>query len=277
MTILRVEKSNPAYSPACLDYLTLYSSHLGGRHDISVYGAHEQGQPLPIVVLMHGVYRNHWVWKSLGGVDLVYEKLRQQGLGAFILVMPSDGGFMDGSGYLPLVDGDYERWIMDDVVTGVKQHCAGADACSKVYLSGLSMGGYGALRLGAKYAKQVAGISAHSSIITLPDFDLFVDIQNQAALSANLDQYHGEILPWLNENQGFLPPLRFDCGTDDSLYASNVAFANDLTTRGIEHQFEALTGAHSWDYWHNNVERSLRFFHQLHYANKPLVEPNFPV
>jgi S-formylglutathione hydrolase FrmB len=39
----------------------------------------------------------------------------------------------------------------------------------KVAIAGLSMGGYGALRLGAKYAPNFSAISAHSAITELQD------------------------------------------------------------------------------------------------------------
>jgi putative tributyrin esterase len=44
----------------------------------------------------------------------------------------------------------------------------------RFYLAGLSMGGFGAVRLGMKYAEGVAGVSAYSAVTRLEDLEAFV-------------------------------------------------------------------------------------------------------
>ncbi|WP_448248386.1 alpha/beta hydrolase [Thalassotalea agariperforans] len=262
MAVLRLEKSNPDYSRKNTTTFTIHSSYLQSRHDVSVYHQSSDNKDIPIVVLLHGVYGSHWVWMDLGGVHLVYEQLRAQGLSEFILVMPSDGGLWDGSGYLPLNEhGNYDGWIVDDVINTVKANIDQASENSPVYISGLSMGGYGALRLGVKYPDIFSGISAHSSVTSLADLQQFIenpvdDYQCQDEQEANLSY-------WLTKNSHTLPPIRFDCGTDDTLYQSNLSLVNTMTELAIPHDFEALAGAHEWPYWHKNVAKTLQFFHQL--------------
>jgi S-formylglutathione hydrolase FrmB len=212
------------------------------------------------VILLHGVYGSHRVWTQLGGAHIVYDKLRKQGLNEFVIVMPSDGGHKEGSGYLPLQDANYEKWIVEDVITTIQTHMPQCSINSKVYISGLSMGGYGALRLGAKYPHLFAGISAHSSITKLDDFTHFVDEDTLQSLHQHRDKYEADVYKGITANQDLLPPFRFDCGKSDVLYESNIALVNKLQSLGISYQFDTFRGEHEWGYWHKHLEDTLQFF-----------------
>ncbi|XQW83423.1 alpha/beta hydrolase [Thalassotalea piscium] len=267
MAILRVEKSNVNYSPINTTTLTLHSTHINRRQDISVYHSGKLSPHTPIVLLLHGVYGSNWVWMQLGGVHEVYEQLKKEGLNDFVLVMPSDGGLWDGSAYLPLSShGNYEAWIMEDVINGVIENIEGISHESNVYITGLSMGGYGALRLGAKYPDKFKGISAHSSVTSLDDLQQFIDkpIEDYQCEF----QYESDISFWLEKNQAQLPLIRFDCGSKDSLYKSNLALCSTLDKFGINYQFDALEGGHEWSYWHNNISKTLLFFNKIENAIK---------
>ncbi|GLS83709.1 alpha/beta hydrolase [Paraferrimonas haliotis] len=257
MSILRLEVSNPDYSPANTQTITVHSSHLTRRHDITVYNAQSQAKNLAVVVLLHGVYGNHWVWMQMGGVHQVYERLRQQGLQEFVLVMPSDGGYMDGSAYLDLAEaGNYQQWIMEDVFAAVQQSVTAVSERSRWYISGLSMGGFGALLLGCQFSQRFSGISAHSSITNPSQLSQFVDYP----LHCYPQLEKAEHLPQYWAVKGNIPPLRFDCGADDPLLLANIELHQILTQAGVDHEFEQLSGGHEWPYWHKNVEKSFRFF-----------------
>ncbi|WP_143873663.1 alpha/beta hydrolase [Catenovulum sediminis] len=263
MSILRLEVSNPKFTPDNTQIVTIHSSHLNRRHDVSYYNTHARGNDLPIIVLLHGVYGNHWVWLNLGGVDLAYKKVKAEfGIQDFILVMPSDGGLFDGSGYLPTHNhGDYESWIVDDVIEASIQTLEQVTEQSRVYISGLSMGGYGALRLGAKYPDKFSAISAHSSITELADLKYFVDTDLTAYQCTNNDE--SNLLYWMEKQQTKLPPLRLDCGLDDELYQSNLKLIDKMNAAKIPHQFEVFEGGHSWEYWHVHVQKTFRFFNEI--------------
>jgi putative tributyrin esterase len=256
----RIELSNSLYTAENFATITVFSSHLKGRGDISVYRQPSRNKHVPIIVLLHGVYGSHWVWSQLGGVHQVYQAMREAGLSEFVLVMPADGSHKEGSGYLPLQDADYEAWIVDDVINAVIETQDMCSIKSNVYITGLSMGGYGALCLGAKHPKVFAGISAHSSITTLDDFNHFVDDTTLIPLKNTTDKYQGDAFATVIANQATLPPLRFDCGKDDVLFNANSILANRMNAAGIHHTFEVFAGTHSWDYWHLHIAKSIQFF-----------------
>ncbi|MBD1390987.1 alpha/beta fold hydrolase [Neiella sp. HB171785] len=262
MAIQRLEVSDTAYSEANVSTITVNSSHIQGRCDISIYNSVASGKTdVPIVVLLHGVYGSHWVWMRLGGVHQVYQQLKAQGLGDFVLVMPSDGGLWEGSAYLPLPQGNFERWIVDDVIDTAVEHCQCVTTNSRVYLTGLSMGGYGTLRLGAKYPERFAGLSAHSSVTSLADLQQFVEypVSDYQCADAN----EADLLHWFSRNRAKVAPLRMDCGEEDSLFASNMELSKHLSELNIEHEFSVYSGGHEWPYWNRHIATTLRFFNQL--------------
>jgi len=173
-----------------------------------------------------------------------------------MIAMPSDGLWGDGSGYVPHAQADYEKWIVDDIPRCLRELFPQLHP-QKFLLAGLSMGGYGALRLGMKYASQVQGISAHSSITKAEQLSQFIPYPARAF------QYAGDVdtdlLHWAKVNRDMLPPIRFDCGTEDSLLEPNRALDRALTELHVPHVYEEFRGGHDWQYWTQHVRRTLAF------------------
>lgn len=263
MTIQQIERSDPVLTEKNLTLLTVHASSLKGRGNVSVYNTDSTKKDIPVVILLHGVYGNNWVWMHLGGVHRVYEQLRaEQKINDMLLVMPEDGSYYCGSGYLPLTNGlNAENWIVDDLLKSLRNSFDNVTEKSNIYLAGLSMGGYGALRLGAKYPELFAGISAHSSITQLSEMSSFVN--EPLSIYQCSDNNESNIMYWMKKNKTQLPPLRFDCGIDDKLYAGNVAFHKQLEMESIKHQFNTYNGGHEWSYWNEHVATSLKMFSDI--------------
>jgi putative tributyrin esterase len=254
-----VELSDPRFERDGLRFVTVKSAALGRRADVSVYVPPGGTDPLPLVVLLHGVNGSHWSWALHGGVHLTAARLIETGeVPPMAIAMPSDGLWGDGTGYVTHHDADYERWIVDEAPAAAALADERVSDQSPVFLAGMSMGGFGALRLGAKYAARFAGISAHSAVTTLARLRESIDEP-----LADLDSFgtpDGTALHWLEAHRARLPPLRFDCGTGDGLLAGNRALHAALDARGVEHVYEEFPGGHDWPYWKLHVADSLRFF-----------------
>lgn len=181
---------------------------------------------------------------------------RDKAIGDLAVAMPSDGMRGDGSAYVPHQDLDAESWIIDDVPACV-QEIQPSVRLGRIYLAGQSMGGYGALRLGAKYANRVAGISAHSPVTGLVDLSPYV--QEPLTEYERAGKRDTDVLYWMRRNRDTLPPLRFDCGTSDPLLTSSRALHAALKRERIAHSYEELPGGHDWLYWQENISRTLTF------------------
>lgn len=221
---------------------------------------HER-EPLPLLILLHGVYGSHWNWWALGGLSGIADEMLAAGeMLPFAIAMPSDGLWGDGTGYVPHREFNAEAWIVEDVPECIGELLPKVRA-EKFYLAGLSMGGYGALRLGMKYAQKVKGISAHSGVTRVEDLERFVADPLEAYLASGSE--NTDIAHWAKVNRTVLPPIRFDCGLEDSLLASNQVLHRILLEREIPHTYEENEGGHTWAYWQTHVRSTLRFVSEI--------------
>ncbi len=243
-----------------LDFYTIKSDHLQGRGDVLVYRSQQADlESLPLVILLHGVYGSHWVWALKAQVHKTLQKMVDEGsLRPMILALPSDGLFEDGSAYLAHKKRNFEKWIVEDVITLVAEKVEPFElGSSPVFIAGLSMGGYGALRLGAKYPKIFNAFSGHSSITKYDEMGHF--IQDMGKLNEQV-RFKEDVLQVILENRDSLRPFRFDCGTDDPLISGNRALHQELQDLKISHVYEEFGGGHEWEYWTEQVKKSLLFF-----------------
>ena len=261
MRFRTIELSNPRFEHSNLRQLTFKSPALKGRGDVTLFvpPACANSVNLPLVLLLHGVYGSHWSWALSGGAHVTALKMISAGaIKPMVLAMPSDGLWGDGSGYVRHDHADYDSWIIDDVPAGIAEAIPQVSAASPLFISGLSMGGYGALRLGGKHASRVRGISAHSSITHFSQLKQFVEEPLERYGQLNAEEHAA--LYWLLNNRASLPPLRFDCGRDDPLIEPNRALHRDLLEQGVAHTYQEFAGGHSWEYWEEHLKDTLQFF-----------------
>lgn len=243
-----------------LVFTTVKSSHLKGRGDTTLYipANVDPGQKVPVVILLHGVYCSHWGWALKGRAHVSLQQMIDDGeIPPMILAMPSDGLWGDGSGYFAHNGRDFEKWIVEDIPILVQEATEnGIDAPH--FIAGLSMGGYGAMRLGAAHPDRFKAFSGHSSVTDYEDLRQFVE---EPANSYGVDKVDGpSTLNTILENRERLVPFRFDCGVDDILIDANRKLAEQLEQAGLDFVYEEFPGAHEWPYWEEHVRKSYKFF-----------------
>jgi len=255
-----LELSDPRFERDGLRVITVGSRALGRRADICFWAppAGTSRATLPLLILLHGAGGSAWSWPLNGAAHLTAAGLVEaEEIAPVALAMPSDGLWGLGSGYVPHSDADFERWIVEEVPAAAALADDRVTGASPLTIAGLSMGGFGALRLGAKYPDRFRGISAHSAVTTLGR--LAEATGDRLDALPHFGRPEGTALHWLEVNAARLPPLRLDCGTDDPLLPGNRALHAALDARGIEHQYEEFAGGHDWLYWRLHLTDSLRF------------------
>lgn len=250
--------STPRYEADGLRCVTVKSAALQGRGDLTVWRP-DDAQPAALIILLHGVYSSHWGWALQGGAHRTAARMVTAGeIPPVVLAMPSDGLRGDGSGYVRHADGiDYERWIVRDVPAAARAAVPALASDAPMFIAGLSMGGFGALRIGAKHHDLFHGISGHSSITHISQMTQFLEEDYRAFGAADDD---ASVLDAIIAAGDALPPLRFDCGTSDQLIEENRALHRALRARGITHVYEEFPGTHEWAYWEAHVADTFRFF-----------------
>ena len=131
-------------------------------------------------------------------------------------------------------------------------------------IGGLSMGGYGAVKLALKNPNLFCSANSHSGAVAFGHSKL----DGKDAFSTEFRRVFGEN-PVDGPNDCFslahridrsmAPALRIDCGTEDFLIQSNRDFHAHLEKEGIAHEYQEFPGSHEWGYWDKHVQEALAF------------------
>ena len=258
-TFRTVELSDRAFEHEGLRLATVKSAALGRRADCCFWAPANAERIDTLLILLHGVYGSAWSWALKAGVHRTAQVMVDRGeMRPLAIAMPSDTLHGDGSGYLSSAHSDIERWIVDEVPALAQLAVPALHTAPRLSIAGLSMGGYGALRLGAKYANRFTAISAHSAITDIAEMASFVE-EPLETFTATAPLHELSPFYWLLQHCAELPPLRFDCGTADCLIEGNRTLHRALLAANIPHVYEEFTGGHEWPYWAEHVAATLRF------------------
>jgi S-formylglutathione hydrolase FrmB len=254
------EISDPRFEAEGLRWVTVKSSALHQRVDMTLFvtSLAASSRDLPVVTLLHGVYGSHWAWALKGAAHRTAARLISEGqIPPLVLAMPSDGLWGDGSGYLEHSTQNFERWIVEEVPAAVRQAVPAVSESSPWFISGLSMGGFGALRLGAKYPEKFRAVGGHSPITRFEQHSWFVEEKLELYKCPAEDQ---SVFETMLRNRDRLPPFRFDCGTKDPLLQLSRDLSEQMNKAGIVHEYAEFPGGHEWPYWETRLPEMLRFF-----------------
>lgn len=213
----------------------------------------------PVMYLLHGLSDDHTIWCRRTRIEWYVREL------PLAVVMPDGGrGF-----YCDAVNGPaHESHIIKDVIGFVDTHFNTLAERSGRVIGGLSMGGYGALKLALKFPDMFCSVVSHSGGLAAGHKPLSEVFDAEPQFAAELRLIYGENSTggkddlWaIAERAGRdnLPAIRMDCGLDDFLLEDNRAFRQHLSKLGILHEYEEFPGEHHWDFWDTHVQAAIKF------------------
>jgi len=118
----------------------------------------DKTKKFPVLYYLHGLGDSEQSLLNLGGWDMIEELRRQGKVGDFIVLAPAGGhGF-----FLNSSDGKvrYEDFLMKEFMPQLEKKYRAEGTRAMRGITGISMGGYGALRLAFKYPNQFQAVSA---------------------------------------------------------------------------------------------------------------------
>ena len=165
---------------------------------------YDGGTSYPTLYLLHGYGSDYRFWQSVEDIKDILDYMITKGeIVPMIVVMPNGYNDFAGSFYTNSIDsaypafGQFEDYIINDVIRFVDS--AYATDTTKRAIAGISMGGYGAMKLGAKYPELFKVVAGFSGVY---DFDLFLAQDSVTGMSM-VDMV-------IAENGGYISPLNIN-------------------------------------------------------------------
>jgi putative tributyrin esterase len=256
-------------SPDGLVELTAFSASLNRRADLSLYAPRgwEDDLELPLVTLLHGVYGSHWAWARNGLAHMTLQSLVDRGqIRPVVLAMPSDGLIGIGSGYTSRPGADAQSWILDEVPELARYRYPRV-GLTGMAIAGLSMGGWGALRLAAYRPRQYQAAVGMSPITRWDDVAGYASEQQRSDHSYPIED--PDLADLLVARRAGLPPLRITCGSNDALAEDVRTLHRVLESAGVEHEYAETEGGHEWSVWVRELASSLIFIDRAWRRSQP--------
>lgn len=211
--------------------------------------------PFAVLYLLHGLTDDHSAWQRRSSIERYAENL------PLIIVMPDGGrGF-----YTDAAQGfAYEQAIIGDLIPFVDSRFRTIATRAGRCIGGLSMGGYGAMKLALKHPDLFASAHSHSGALFFGERDVSDVLGGgdewRRVFGASARGSDNDLFALAERaDKATLPQLRIDCGVDDFLIEHNRAFHAHLDTLQIAHEYDEYPGGHNWAYWDTHVQTALGF------------------
>ncbi|MCE5343673.1 MAG: esterase family protein [Eubacteriales bacterium] len=214
------------------------------------------GGPLPTLYLLHGLSDDHTGWMRDTRIEKYASKY------ALAVVMPA----VNRSFYTDMAHGaKYWTFISEELPRVMESYFPLCTTREGRFVAGLSMGGFGAMKLGLLKPENYAAIAAFSAPLMMQEVYQFpaagIDRQEldnlfggEAALRAgenNLCQAAEALTP------AGAPRMYVSCGTEDFLFEANQAFVTRYGRKFDIHYETEEGAAHTWHFWDRQIEKVL--------------------
>src|SRR5580700_4123089 len=220
-------------------------------------------QSYPVLYFLHGLGDNEQTLFNSGGWTLLDDLRGQHKMGEFLIVAPEGGRTF----YINSADGSvrYSDFFLQEFIPLIEGKYRVGKGRGNRAISGISMGGYGALRFAFSHPEMFSAVSAQSAaLITESPQELDTAARSGAPLGKLLATVFGspiEVAHW-KENSPFVLAQRnlaavrrlsiyFNCGQNDNYGFEKGAAVLDeqLQKEKIEHEYHPYPGDHSLGYF----------------------------
>lgn len=229
----------------------------------SVYAAEKEAR-FPVLYLLHGLGGSNANWTDR-------TKLSEYAARHRILIVTPEGGNGWYSDHQGRNDRNYESYIVKELIPEIDRKFRTQPSRAKRAIAGLSMGGYGALKFGAKYPDLFALAGSFSGAVAASSYMKIADLPEGNLRTALVSIFGEPGSPFHASNDLFkivrdaspekirsFPFFYVDCGTEDFLFQSNRQFIDLMIEKKISHEYRQLPGGHDWKYWDRQVQELLR-------------------
>lgn len=211
----------------------------------------------PVVYLLHGYGGNYRNWISK------VPEIKEMANNYQMLIVCPDGAI--GSWYFDSpVDSSYryETFVSQEVpdfIDGTYHTIAHRKAR---VITGLSMGGHGAMFLAFRHADRFSGCGTMSGALHVSVINIGYDVEKRLGDTAVNKKYWQDwsVLKIIEQYPKDSLAIIIDCGIQDRIIGMSRAAHEKLLKLNIPHDYTERPGAHNWTYWRNAIDYQLLFF-----------------
>ncbi|WPU96385.1 alpha/beta hydrolase family protein [Mucilaginibacter sabulilitoris] len=254
-------KANAAVVDTVITHST--SMHKDIKTVVIKPAGYSTAKKFPVLYLLHGFSGNYsdWILK-VPAITKLADQYQ-------VIIVCADGNFAGWYYDSPVnKDWQYETYVGTELVNYVDKHYSTIANRSGRAITGLSMGGHGAMYIAFKHQDTFGAVGSMSGAVDIRPFsDAFGIEQVLGKYSEHPEIWEkNSVINMIYLLKPNSLAITFDCGYDDFLYQVNLAFHNELLMRKIPHDFTVRPGSHTWEYWGNSIVYQMLFFSR--YFNK---------
>jgi putative tributyrin esterase len=211
-------------------------------------------EPPPVLYLLHGLSDDDSIWLRRTSIERYAAPL------GLAVVMPQ----VHRSFYTDEAYGlRYWTFMSEELPELVRRFFRVSQAREDTFVAGLSMGGYGALKLALRQPARFAAAASLSGALDVArlsrstreeDPMLWRRVFGERRVRGSDDDLFALVA---GADPDALPALQVSCGTDDELIASNRAFIEACGAKGIAVSSTFGAGEHEWGYWDARIQDTL--------------------
>jgi S-formylglutathione hydrolase FrmB len=238
----------------------------------------------PVLYFLHGLGDNQQSLVNMGAWNLISDLRQQNKIGDFLIATPQGWSTF----YINSADGRtrYSDFFLDEFIPFIEHKYRVRTDRGGRAISGISMGGYGALRFAFAHPEKFSAVSAESAALFAESPKLLDAAMQAGAPRAKLlesvfghpiDATHwraNDPFTLARQNAAALSHLAiyFNCGENDGYGFNQGAEALDkvLTQEKIPHTFKLYPGEHSLSYFLTHMGEVIEF-HSREFAKHPLA------
>lgn len=219
----------------------------------------ENNLSYPLVYLLHGWSGNYHQWNNIVDCQSYADKY------GFIIVCPD--GLYD-SWYLNSPEeneNQYEDFFVDELWPFILKKFKVEN--ENIFITGLSMGGHGALYLFEKHTSFFKSAGSLSGLLDLNLWQNHYGISRILGLNDSGDDHRKlweySVAGNIDEIKSSQKTIILSCGTEDPFYKINTDFVEECNKNEINVEFIEKPGKHNGDFWRLSINDHFIFFNKM--------------
>lgn len=232
-------------------YVIIPQGEIGTKNSDNKYSGYKS------LYLLHGLSDNHTTWLRRTSIE---RYAQEYGL---CVIMP----FGDKSFYTDMKHGGaYYTYIAKELPLIISEMFNVSDKREDHYIAGISMGGYGALKIGMRECDSFSAAAGLSSVADIKESVSFFEQVTKDIFGKNMEVPSEDDLFCIAEecdNNPNKPRIYMGVGTEDFLYESNKRLKEKFDTLNFDYTYRESSGSHNWGFWDEYIQYVIKWIFNI--------------